>query len=205
MNLLKLKPIEEQTFSLYAFGNIKPKQKTSPAVELTIITKIGKDIKIKATVMQQITGPLQRVPLRLKDQQNLQRTFQLADTLPSQIETYTLGLLIGNDNYYDVMLDERKRIQDNLFVVKSKLGWIMSGRATLETVHHDENTMFVLTTFSQMPTDLHQMIYEKQLNMFEPNVVEDMWNLESIGIKPKDKTERDDLVLEKFQNTFSRR
>ena len=33
-NSLKLKPIEEQTFSIYAFGDTKPKQKTTPIVEL---------------------------------------------------------------------------------------------------------------------------------------------------------------------------
>ena len=144
MNTLKLKPIEEHTFSIYSFGNTKPKQKTSPVVELTIRTKIGKDIQIKATVTRQITGPLQRIPLQLKDQRNIQQRFQLADTLPSQIETYTLGLLIGNDHYYDIMLDERKRIQDNLFMVKSKLGWVMSGRASSEKVHQDETPCLYL-------------------------------------------------------------
>ena len=31
-----LKPIEEQTFSIYAFGKTKPKQKAAPIVELKI-------------------------------------------------------------------------------------------------------------------------------------------------------------------------
>ena len=33
-NSLKLKSIVEQTFSIYAFGDTKPKQKTTPIVEL---------------------------------------------------------------------------------------------------------------------------------------------------------------------------
>ena len=49
-NSLKLKPIEEQTFSIYAFGDTKPKQKTAHIVELKIQTKFGKSIEIKATV-----------------------------------------------------------------------------------------------------------------------------------------------------------
>ena len=40
VNSLKLKPIEKHTFSIYAFGNTKPKQKTSPVVELIIKTKL---------------------------------------------------------------------------------------------------------------------------------------------------------------------
>ena len=49
-NLLKLKPIEEQTFSIYSFGDTKPKQEMAPVVELKIQTRFGKSIKVKATV-----------------------------------------------------------------------------------------------------------------------------------------------------------
>ena len=90
VNSLKLKPIEEHTFSIYAFGNTKPKQKTSPVVELIIKTKFGPDIRIKATVTKQITGPLQRMPLNFELRNNLKNQFDLADTLPSKVETYTL-------------------------------------------------------------------------------------------------------------------
>ena len=41
-NSLKLKSIEEQTFSIYAFGDTKPKQKTASIVELKIQTKVWK-------------------------------------------------------------------------------------------------------------------------------------------------------------------
>ena len=105
-NSLKLKPIEEQTFSIYAFGETKPKQKTAPIVELKIQTRFGKSIKIKATVTKQISKPLQRTPLQLKNQRMLKQQYDLADTLPSQMETRTLRILIGNDHYYDIMLDK---------------------------------------------------------------------------------------------------
>ena len=50
MELLKLKPIEEHTFSIYVFGNTKLKQSTLTIIDLIIETKFGGDIKIKATV-----------------------------------------------------------------------------------------------------------------------------------------------------------
>ena len=49
-NSLKLKLIEEQTFSIYAFGDTKPKQKTALIVELKTQIRFGKSIRIKATV-----------------------------------------------------------------------------------------------------------------------------------------------------------
>ena len=48
-----------KTLSIYAFGDRKPKQKTAPIVEIKIQTGFGKSIKIKATVIKQISGPLQ--------------------------------------------------------------------------------------------------------------------------------------------------
>ena len=47
------------------------------------------------------------------------------------METYTLGILIVNDHYYDIMLDKREVVQANLYVLKSKLGWILSGTTTV--------------------------------------------------------------------------
>ena len=46
-NLLKLKTIEEEIFSIYVFGDTKPKQKTAPIIELKIQTRFGKSIKLK--------------------------------------------------------------------------------------------------------------------------------------------------------------
>ena len=202
-NSLKFKPIEEQTFSIYAFGDTKPKQKTASIVELKIQTRFGKSIKIKATVTKQISGPLLRTPLQLKNQRMLMQQYDLADTLPSQMETYTLGILIGNDHYYDIMLDKREVVQENLYVLESKLGWILSGRTTIRE-SQDENILFLLSTSSDIPSELHKMKRENQIAMFKPNV-EDLWNLENIGIKPKEKGERDDFVMDWFKGTVSRK
>lgn len=43
--------------------------------------------------------------------------------------------------------------------------------------------MFLLTTASQILTELHQMDEEKWSTIFEPNI-EDLWTLEIIGVKP---------------------
>ena len=61
----------------------------------------------------------------------LKQKYDLADTLPSQIETYTLGILTGNNHYYDIILDKRVVVQENLCILESKLGWILSGRTTI--------------------------------------------------------------------------
>ena len=42
--MLKAKPVEQKTFSVYSFGNTKAKQKTSPVVDLAIKIKVGKQL-----------------------------------------------------------------------------------------------------------------------------------------------------------------
>ena len=202
-NSLKLKSIEEQTFSIHAFGDTKPKQKTASVVELKIQTRFGKSIKIKAIVTKQISRPLQRTPLQLKNQRMLKQQYDLPDTLPSQMETYTLRILIENDHYYDIMLDKREVVQENIYVLESKLAWILSGRTTIRE-SQDENILFLLSTSSHIPSELHKINRENQIAMFKPNV-EDLWNLENIGIKPKEKGERDDFVMDWFKETVSRK
>ena len=43
-NSLKLKPTEKDTFSVYAFGSTKPKERTSSIFEVKLKTLFGKDI-----------------------------------------------------------------------------------------------------------------------------------------------------------------
>ena len=140
MNSLRLKPIKEQTFSIYSFENENPKQGTLPVAELMINPNVDKDIKIKARRTIQINSPLQKFPLKLKNQKNLKQQLEFVDTLPSQTEIYTL-LLIANDQFYDIMLDEQKKIQEKLYKLKSKLGWIISRKTRTIEWRHDESNV----------------------------------------------------------------
>ena len=80
--MLKAKPVEQQTFSVFSYGSTKGKQKTSPVVDRVIKIKAGKVIMIKAIVTSQITGPLKRGLIQLENQRKSQKDYPLADTLP---------------------------------------------------------------------------------------------------------------------------
>ena len=83
---------------------------------------------VTANVVPKICGQINRHPVRLKDKMRFERTLRLADNLPTSIETSTIGILIGNDYYNNVMTGEQKQIHDGLFALKSKFGWVISGR-----------------------------------------------------------------------------
>ena len=58
---LRLKTREAQEYSVYTFGNKKPKKIATSLVEITIKTQKGDDILIKASIVPQITGLVQRI------------------------------------------------------------------------------------------------------------------------------------------------
>ena len=119
---LKLKTNAKHTYSVYTFGNMKPKEITTFEVDLKIKTRMGKDLQIKASVVPQITGLVQRIPINVKSANIIQRKYQLADTLPTRLETSHLGMLIGNDYYNDIVMHGREKIHDGLYLLNSQLG-----------------------------------------------------------------------------------
>ena len=76
---------------------------------------------IQATVMPRRTDPLQQMPIQLENQGKIQKDYPQTDTLLKNVETYTLGLLIRNYYYNDIILDKQKKIQDNRYVIKLML------------------------------------------------------------------------------------
>ena len=78
--------------------------------------------------------------------------------------------MIGYDNYNDLILDERKKIQDNLYIINSKLGWIIS-EVSLTNSNQKKNIMFAMTTASSsLPANIHLMITESDSSLYEPNI-----------------------------------
>ena len=53
-------------------------------------------------------------------------------------ETSSVELLIGNDYYLDIILPQNVEVQSELYMLGSKLGWILSGR-TSEIVENPKN------------------------------------------------------------------
>ena len=76
---------------------------------------------IQATVLPRRTDPLQQMPIQLENQGKIQKDYPQTDTLLKNVETCTLGLLIRNCYYNDIIPDKQKKIQDNRYVIKSML------------------------------------------------------------------------------------
>ncbi|KAH3855373.1 hypothetical protein DPMN_097940 [Dreissena polymorpha] len=84
---------------------------------------------ITANIVPTITGTTGRMPLEIyrKDLfKSLTKHLDLADQIPSEAESGTIDLLIGNDFYLDIIQSERIQIEDGIYLLSSKLGWIVT-------------------------------------------------------------------------------
>ena len=199
VNKLNLKSDGTSNITLFTFGSNKPKDIVSKLVTLSLKSKKGNTFTLKANVVPKISGKIQRAPVQIKNQFELQRKYQLADTLPKEVETSSLGLLIGSDYYHEIISSEREKLQDGLYAVKSKFGWIVCGKTNKRETKTTDNSMFVMS-YSQNDylAETHQVTETKD-PVIEPDIA-DLWKLETIGIKP-DEDKEDEDVWTHFKNT----
>ena len=59
-------------------------------------------MKIKANVVQNITGTIERIPFRSQTIKQTQKQYEIADTIPVKAESCNLNLLVGSDYYADI-------------------------------------------------------------------------------------------------------
>ena len=92
-------------------------------------------------------------------------------------------------------------VQPGLYLLESKLGWILSGRTSEYAVKKQESSMLVLTygTDIERETNLFTSI-DKSLPV-KANI-EDFWNLETIGINDSPVDPQDSEALKAFHETL---
>ncbi|XP_060587755.1 uncharacterized protein LOC132743236 [Ruditapes philippinarum] len=95
---------------------------------------------------------------------------------------------------------KKLELQNGLYLLSSKSGWILSGRIKDTYDDSNDNNLLILTFGSkQNSTNAFTAID----NVLSPKTeLEDFWNVESIGIVDKESQKEDDLVREDFTRTL---
>ena len=104
----------------------------------------------------------------------------LADSFPTEKEETTIELLIGNDYYLDFILPQRVEVQPGLYMLASKLGWVLTGRTTEAAEDTPEYNKLIMTHSTNTVKETSLPMPDKSFPT-KPNL-EDFWRLESIGI-----------------------
>ena len=127
----------------------------------------------------------------------LHTLLSLADTLPVIKETSTIALLIGNDYYLDIILPEKFELQPGLYLLESKLGWIITGRTAEKSDENQEQSLLTWNYRTSTHSSIPVTALDQSLSVKPP--LEDFWNLETIGIsEPCEKS--DDMTA--FENLY---
>ena len=200
---LNLKGESEQELKLVTFGCDKPKLLKTKQTTLCIKLKNGNFLDIVANIVPVISGNVQRGSIKLHSSENfnhLASSLDLADTIPTENETSSVELLIGNDYYLDIILSQKIKVQPGLYLLGSKLGWILTGR-TAETDYSPNETSMLILTYGTNITDSKiftnvDTVYPRKSDL------EEFWNVESIGVIDKKITSGDDKAKEIFRDTL---
>ena len=158
---LQLSRESEEEINLVTFGSDKPKTVKTVQTKLCIRLNNGQYLEISANIVPVISGSVQRKALRMCNSQNIDnlvRSLDMADTISSETETSAIELLIGNDYYLDI-LSQKIKVQTGLYLLASKLGWILTGR-TNEIEHSAEETNMLILTYrtNLTQTNVYQAI-----------------------------------------------
>ena len=201
---LNLKLGDKDEFMLVTFVSAKPKRTESRNTKLDIVLKDGSILTISADVVPQIAESIQRRPVNLKTLDNwtyLWNEFSLADDLPTERETSSVELLIGNDYYLDIILSQKMEVQSGLYMLGSKLGWILSGRTSEIVERTMEPSMLKLAYGKGIENETTFMTCLDKSLPTKPNI-EDFWILEAIGITDSPVESGNEIAQKKFSETL---
>ncbi|XP_060589617.1 uncharacterized protein LOC132744845 [Ruditapes philippinarum] len=95
-------------------------------------------------------------------------------------------------------------VQPGLYLMCSKLGWILTGRSYSEIKEKEEPNMLILTHGSVNNSTINKGIF-CGIDSCENSIqdLEDFWNIEAIGICDKDEMNDDELSMRKFKSTLT--
>ena len=125
---LHLKCQASESISVHTFGSDEKRLIPTKTSEIGIVLTDEKLAVLKVNIVPCITGNLNNVPVPLAELNPIFTTLKLADDYSNPTSQYVIDVLVGNDYYFELMLPERKQLRPGLFLLNSKLGWILSGR-----------------------------------------------------------------------------
>ena len=142
-----------------------------------------------------ICGIVQRKALTFCSSEYLDhliKSLDLADTIPLETESSQVELLVGNDYYLDIILSQKIEVQPGLYLLSSKLGWILTGRSSELETSANETNMLILT----YGTNITQTNVFQSIDSATPTKpdLEDFWNMETIGVLDHPTAENDEMV-----------
>ena len=192
LSTLKYKSQGTEKLTLHGFtGTKEPKEYLIVALKYK---HRGKYRRITAVVVDELPEHKAASSLEVELTSLKRRGYKLAD--PSLTQNAQLDLLLGADQYYDIVHPGYERV-GSLVLIPTRFGYALSGTyAANPTVAKTE----IITVLKLAVTPIEQVLSED--NPCHDNL-EKLWELDHIGISPKEYSKVEQQALNTFANTVS--
>ena len=186
-----------EPFSVAGFGGHTTPKEQRPLVQVGLQKGRSETVYVKAAVVDVVCSPIQgkRVDIAKEEYGHLYG-MQLADDgteEPVQIE-----MLIGADYYWDIVFGEVVRGKKGPVAMRTKFGYVLSGRSRSLNLFANEPATSLLTT-----SLMSESKEEEGENMSA--CLQKLWDLESIGIREEvtaSQVPRNDIVFDEKEGKY---
>ena len=186
---LHLSSSHTESLRIKAFGSTEEQESVCDVVELGLITKDGKTLRLPALVVPFICNPLTSQPIsQSRESYDHLRGLDLADSADAG-DTLEVNMLIGSDVYWDLVTGRVLRGRCGPTAVDTKVGWVLSG-----PVDKQVSVSLMFTSTHALKVDSCPMYTDRSLD----DCLRQFWELESLGIMKEEPS-----VYEKFTQQIS--
>jgi hypothetical protein len=196
---LHLKVVDTQYLAVHGFGGNSTTTKYD-MVDAYLELSDGKKLKLTANVEKEIAKPLQRSIKSHKSITQLLKKYKLADATLATESEYDIELLIGNDYWWKIVIGGPEAIDQNMCVIQTKLGYVLSG--TIPTDQGLQRPQLSMLTISQ-PFNAGRLPFQEisgsERTQYE---LQDLWDLEKMGMNDHMSQTADQKALENFDRTL---
>ena len=173
-----------EKLSVCTFGSKTAKDLITGISEILMLLRDGTLFKMKVNIVPRISGTISRAAVSAGKLKKAVNVFDLAESIPYEEESSTIDILLGNDYYLDLVMctgEQRKEVSPGLYLILSKLGWILTGRLECEILDSHSLSMLTYTT-GPVVAAIHLFQTSNHIDS-DRSMIEDLWKLDSIGIK----------------------
>ena len=191
---LNLQVDHQETMLIKTFGSKEEKSQNCDVVHFSIKLLDGKDMQMSAYSVPLICEPLSGQTVDLaKNMYDFLSDLHLAD-YPREAGPAEVHILIGSDQYWQLVTGEVRRGDSGPMAVHTRLGWVLSGPVEDPTHDSDPSVNLVSSTHvlrcASEPTHPENDDLIGELKRF--------WDLESLGISSSEQS-----VYSQFINTIT--
>src|SRR5690349_3811368 len=97
-------------------------------------------------------GEIQHSPVDIGQYGPLFKSMPMADQGGKNHQDQAIDILIGNNYYSDLVTAERMQVTKGLYIIGSKLGWLVSGRINDPTFWDKKPSVVMMTSVAHMST-----------------------------------------------------